>query len=308
MIRLFIFCTILLIGIQTSSSAQSSVRAVNKYFKEIREGGYPNVPKATLEDSKNELKIIVAANQYTTDTLKKVRLQAFDLIRMVAKKSESQEIRIEATSRLSAGLKDKDSGVIANCIKSLTLYSQQDFSNDSRQAIEDVVKEGYPHIDRLAKLAGFLNLQSTSETLWSIIHSRTQYKNKWACYMALSRMGDAKAITYVNKKLETAPVGDSFVYDIVPDLVYTREPGVFDFLEGIIFSEEQNCNSANPDADGKILCGYRVMEYMAVAIEEFPLPLNKYNELLVKNYETALMDFRGWLTENPDYELKTNNY
>lgn len=121
-------------------------------------------------------------------------------------------------------------------------------------------------------------------------------------------MGDQEAIDYLLRKLQSAPINDNFIYDFAPDLVYTRQPEIFDFLERIIQSDEQNCLPADPDASGKILCGYRVMEYIAPVIENYPLPTDEFGELEVDDYKTALQQVRVWFTQNEGYVIKRDDF
>ena len=121
-------------------------------------------------------------------------------------------------------------------------------------------------------------------------------------------MDHQEAIDYLVSKLQTAPVGDDFVYDIVPDLIYTRQQPVFEFIEGIINSEELNCQSADPDSNAKILCGYRVLEYIAYAIDNFPIAVDDYGVAIINDYESALAEVRKWFADNPNYQLKNDIY
>jgi hypothetical protein len=120
-------------------------------------------------------------------------------------------------------------------------------------------------------------------------------------------MGDKQNIQFITERLTQASVNDDFVYEVVPDLIYTRQPEIFEYLEQIILSNAQNCSSANPDAETNILCGYRVMEYLAPVIEDFPLPTDEYGELMVDDYPEALEELRNWLVDQ-DYAIDTDTF
>ena len=275
---------------------------------EFRAGSYSPASKAIFEDQKNADKLIKAAAEYVPDSLRKIRLKAYDLIRIISQASEDQNVRIQATGLLCRALGDEDSGVIASALRGLKGYNQQDFGDEGKLLITQSIQPNQPHVDRVAKLAGFIGISNATEPLNQLINSNIPYKNKWAAHIALARLGDQTSIDYLTQKLASAPIGDSFMYDVVPDLVYTRQPEIFKFLEDIIFSDEADCNSSNPDSDQKILCGYRVMEMIGNAIIDFPLPLNKYGEPMVKDYEQALIELRAWFENNPDYEMKKYIY
>ena len=112
----------------------------------------------------------------------------------------------------------------------------------------------------------------------------------------------------MRNKLQKAPLNDDFVYDFVPDLVYTLQPEIFRLLETIIQSNEKSCQSADPDYAQPILCGYRAMEYLAPVIEGYPLPLDEYGDLQVEDYEAALQELRSWFRENQSYVILNDSF
>jgi hypothetical protein len=159
-----------------------------------------------------------------------------------------------------------------------------------------------------ARLVGFLPSEEGIAPLKQVLSQTTDGWERFNLQLARPRKGDTEATNAIINKMNPAPVNDGFVYDVVPVLVYSRSEEVFKFLEKIIFSEEANCSSANPDSNAKILCGYRVMEYLAPAIVDYPLATDKYGELLTNDYEQALTEVRGWFKANLDYELVQDTY
>jgi hypothetical protein len=80
-------------------------------------------------------------------------------------------------------------------------------------------------------------------------------------------------------------------------------------LQRIIQSNEQNCLSANADNEESILCGYRVLEYIAPVMIDFPLPVDEFGELEIDDYEAGLTEVREWLVEQDgEYELVMEGY
>ena len=109
------------------------------------------------------------------------------------------------------------------------------------------------------------------------------------------------------ERVERQPVNDDLVYEIVPYLVYTRRQEAFKFLERIIQSNESTYLSANADNEENILCGYRVLEYIAPVMINFPLPVDEFGELEINDYEAGLV--RQWMAEQEgDYELVMDRY
>ena len=71
----------------------------------------------------------------------------------------------------------------------------------------------------------------------------------------------------------------------------------------VIQSDDANCQSADPDRNTRILCGYRLLEYIAYTIVDFPIGIDEDQEAQIDDYEQALLDVRSWFAQNPEYEL-----
>ncbi len=193
-------------------------------------------------------------------------------------------------------------------INALTGFKNTDFTNNQQLRIINRLKADMLHLEPYARLVGYMPKEAALAPLQQVLAQTT---NGWARFniqLALARRGDVAATEAIVNKMNTATIDDGFVYDVVPELVYSRSMEVFKFLEKIIFSEEANCSSSNPDSNTKILCGYRVMEYLAPAIVDYPLATDAYGELLTNDYEQALLDLRAWLTVNPIYALELDTY
>ena len=104
-------------------------------------------------------------------------------------------------------------------------------------------------------------------------------------------------------QIKQQPLNDDVVYELLPDLVYTRQKDALDYLVAIIQSDEKRCQSADPEAEQNIRCGYRVLELLAPVIADFPLTLDESGDLAVSDYPQALEEARRWLTEHEDYKI-----
>ena len=84
---------------------------------------------------------------------------------------------------------------------------------------------------------------------------------------------------------------------------------VFQFLNRIIQSNEPTCLSADADSEENILCGYRVLEYIAPVMLDFPLPVDEFGELEIDDYEAGLAVVRTWMAQQDgEYELVMDRY
>jgi hypothetical protein len=98
------------------------------------------------------------------------------------------------------------------------------------------------------------------------------------------------------------------VYQIFPDLVYTRQRPIFEMLIVALNSDVRNCQSANAENLTKIPCAYRIMEMIAPAIEGFPYKLDESGDIDAENYQEALITVRDWFKGNRDYKILTDRY
>jgi hypothetical protein len=291
-----------------SSIAQSNLDQLNSYMQEVRDGSYDPVPQSILKEEAQTNELLTALVTYQNDSNAVIRTRAYNISKRIGQNHPEIAIRQQAINQQIKALEDKDTGIMVKAINALTGFKNTDFTNNQQLRIINRLKADMPHLEKYARLVGYMPNEVAIEPLKQV---QLQVTDGWESFnlnLALARRGDEQATTAVLNKIQNAQINDAFVYDIVPVLVYTRSIDIFDFLEGLIFSDEANCSSANPDSNANILCGYRIMEYIAPALENFPLPIDEYGELEVDDYETALVRLREWLIQNPDYQLVNDNY
>lgn len=289
-------------------NAQTSVRDLEKYLSELKAKPYQSLPKTVLEDSKNEDKLVRILQSRTSDSLLIVRLRTYYIVKQIGRRSKDLKIRQAAVTTLIKGIKDRDTGVSGSASEALSGFAKRDFNNDAIESLKKLVDPGTPHLHRIIKLMGYLDLKDQQSKLSEMLTSNAKANDKWASQLALSRMGETVATNFILDKVRSARINDDLIYTIVPDLVYTKQKQIFDYLVEIIQNDTPTCQSANPDSNAKILCGYRVMELIAPALENYPLPLDEFGELKIKDYKEGLTTVRKWFVDNADYKIKHEQY
>jgi hypothetical protein len=93
---------------------------------------------------------------------------------------------------------------------------------------------------------------------------------RWSCMLALARLGDKESINEILSKVSSKEIDNRMIYVYYPDLIYTRQRKLYDFLIERMMDKKAMCNSANPNTSVKIDCGYRIAEMLAPAIKDFP--------------------------------------
>lgn len=285
---------------QQVAFAMSQVKQ-NQYSK----GTGPFV-KSAVEQPDN---LIEEASKYMKDSTSKARLFAYELIHQAGKKSKDSNTRQKAVHYLVEACKDKSSGNVGVASQYLQQYKKSDFGLAARDSLASIVKRGSYYLDNLVLLAGYLDINnSVIKTV--LLKPKYNDKIKWAAHLALARKGDNEEINYCIKAVKSKEMSDAVIYRLLPGLVYTRQKAAIDYLVTILNSNEKSCLSPNPENPSQIICGYRVMEFLAPVIKDFPLQLIEgVNQIKTDNYETALETARKWFKEHGNnYEIKTDTF
>ena len=282
--------------------AQSPTTTLNTYLTAAGQNQRASAPKELWQNSEQHGEVLTALSPYFSDTLSAIRAKAYYLAKQIGTHSQDKAIRQQVVDQLTGGLQDEDSGIIGRVHGYLTAFSPTDFTAPSRQTITAQLSQSPAHLSRLLKLVGTLNLTEQVPILQNLLPSLSA-RDQWAAQLALARLGDPEALTTVLAHVKQEPVNDDVVYELLPDLVYTRQKAALDYLVTIVQSDEKNCQSADPEAEQPILCGYRVLELLAPVIQDFPLAVDESGDLAVSDYPSALQQARRWLREHNDYQI-----
>ncbi|HNP07664.1 MAG TPA: hypothetical protein PKN99_08545, partial [Cyclobacteriaceae bacterium] len=130
---------------------------------------------------------------------------------------------------------------------------------------------------------------------------------RWAALLALARMGDQEATQSVMRRAQRLPVNDDVVYEVFPDLVYTRQRSAIDYLIVELKRDEKKCFTADAEDETPITCAYRIMEMLAPVIDKYPLELDASGDIKTKDYKKSLVTVRAWFERNKDYGIVQEN-
>jgi HEAT repeat protein len=275
-------------------------KLLDEYMYTIRIKDYTSSPSKELYSEKNSKYLLTLLVDYYADTLAKVRSKAYYLTYKASYRSNIKEIKNNAVFNLVQALKDKDPGVVGNVADLLTNYYNFDFNSASKDSLRSILHVQTNYRDKIIRLIGFLNLTDQIEYLKTFLSKENSGSRKviWATNIALARLGDDEKIDFCIEYIKNQPLNDDVIYELVPDLIYTRNKKVIDYLVEILLDETKNCHSANPENPQKIECGYRMMEYLAPVIKDFPLKIDSSGDLIADDYEEALKITRNWFKEH----------
>jgi hypothetical protein len=304
--RLFFLSTALLI--YTLSFGQNAKDVLDSYFTEVRSGKYPSIP-LPLGRPENAKKTLSAVAPLSKDSSAIVRSKAYAIVRYVGTTSRQANIREQSAMQLLRACRDKNSANVGIALEYLTEFKREDFNTATKDTLRNIYKSMPPHIGKVIKLIGFLQLKDIQPNIQILAQNKEANKyDRWAAQLALARMNDQLTMDNIMTRIKKLDINDDVVYDIFPDLIYTKQPQAFAYLIEALNTDAMNCTGADAETDVRISCAYRVMEQLAPVIEGYPLKLDASGDIETKDYKSALQTVRDWFKQHPDYKILNDKY
>ncbi|HEX8038201.1 MAG TPA: hypothetical protein VF490_03595, partial [Chryseosolibacter sp.] len=157
-------------------------------------------------------------------------------------------------------------------------------------------------------LAGYLGLRDLEPDIWQRSQPGNPIAIRWAAMLSLARLGNSEATAAIMKRVSKFPVNDDVVYELFPDLLYTRQPEAIAYMIAALQSDDPNCLSADAEKEKPIPCGYRIMELLAPVIAGYPLQVDQSGDLATSDYPKALQTVRAWFNHSTAYQILTDKY
>lgn len=290
---------ILLVSYQ--SNAQSIPEQIDSYADQLRVSRSASVP-AALIDQQNATEVIEEASTYFKDTLSHVRASMYDLVGSTGKISTDPSTRQLATNKLGSATSDYEN--LDVIISQLGNFKTNDFSTTSRDSLASLFRRSPPYQDQLLRLIGSLQMTELTSDLKGVVNNAAnKQKVRWAALIALARMGDQESIQSMMKRVQRLPVNDDVVYEVFPDLVYTRQKQAIDYLIVELKNDDNKCYTADAEDETPITCAYRIMEMLAPVIDKYPLQVDESGDIKTKDYKKSLTTVRAWFDKNKSYQL-----
>lgn len=291
-----------------SSFAFAQPKSLDTYFKQVKADKHPAIPQE-ITNPENAAAVLKALPVYYKDTTALVRSKAYSLAKSIGTKSQDKSIRQQAVQQLLEGGKDVHTGNAGSALKYLTLFKQQDFVAASKDSLRSQFRRSPRHVDVKVKLIGFLEMKELRDEVYSLSQQSTLgRKERWSTSLALARMGDAQATTDIVNRIERMPESDALIYEIYPDLVYTRTQEAMELLLVTLNSDAKNCSAADAERDAKIPCAYRVMEMLAPVLENYPLTVDESGDIRTNDYPEALRIAREWCSTQKTFTIRKDTF
>ena len=298
---------VFMFAVTSFSEAQDLKTEWEIYFQQIRKGNYPSVP-GSLSNTGNGNSIHALMQPFLKDSISAVRTKAYEFTYVVSSLSSETTVRNNGVDILIMAFGDIDFRIRGLALDLLKEFDKKDFTLSAKDSLRKWVRKKAPFADRLIKLAGFLELRDLTPDIQTLSGPGNPAQIRWVAILSLARMGEPSAVAEIIQRVKKLPVNDDLVYEVFPDLVYTRQPDPIAYLVEALRSEVKNCLSADAEKQIPILCGYRVMELLAPAIEGYPLQLDETGDLNTSDYTAALETVRQWFLKNNSYTILNDRY
>lgn len=282
---------------------------VAQYFNDFKSQGSFNLQlEQELLNSTSPHELFKKLNEYYSDTLVQVRQQAYYLSYKLGIQSDEKN-QVEAVHSLLNGCNDANQSVVGRCLSYLKSFPIEAYDTPAKESLMRMLQiKQITHFRATYTLVGYVGVGMgiiKQQLLGNGNYNRSQL---WIMQLALARMGDVESVEHCLQMADKVEDGNDKVAYLVPDLLYTRKKKAVDYCVEILYSDQNNCLSPNPDRDTKILCGYRVLELLAPIVVDFPYKAGPAGSLIVDDYEKALLGARDWFLQHPDYNILTDTF
>lgn len=305
-----ISCSIItLILSSTAFTQELNKEGMQSFFNDVKSNpdSYHKIP-TNFETNKCE--ILNDLELYRIDSISSVRKYAYLIANNLTKNDTNSILKQSVVNFLLLGFKDQNSGTCGIVSDFLKEYPKKYYNDNAQNKILELLHLTPPYYHELLKLAGYVNPDSAIESITELLSSGIIKNNEpyWAAKLALARIGDQPSMDFCMKQIKMMKVNDDLIYDYVPDLIYTHQREAIDFLIQLLHSNEKNCESPNAESTEMIVCGYRIMEYLAPVIKDFPLTINDSGDITTNDYTEALQICRDWFLQHSDYKIINEKY
>lgn len=298
--RFFLFFIIIIFNSIINVFAQST-NDLKTIINELVSGNsvYNKITAYIYDNTASQIIIESQAYEYHDDP--RVRRLVYKNICKAVKKETGIKTRQKGVFILvDKGLFDSDAGNIYRVINYLDELPEAYFDGKTKNRLATLILKHPPHFSKLIRLIGKVNVVQLLAYLEVNLQNDKELTASeiWNVNLVLARWGDEVKAEYCVESVKRLGLSDEIVFRLVPDLIYTQQRVVFNYLFDVILKDELNCSSTDPDNEIEINCAYRLLEYISPHISDFPLRLTPSGELDVEDYEEALFKVRAWIESN----------
>lgn len=216
------------------------------------------------------------------------------------------ETRRGIVTRMARACADPDDLVRRAVTKRLARMDREDFTDEAKQAIRNVLTSKNPVLSggEIIALAGVADMGDQIPRLQAMLVDETKlqkperYGVSWRARLALARMGSQSDLAQCIKVVQSEgdPVFRTGI--LLRQLAFTRQQGVISVLREYLESDE-SLPSVNEGMPGSLVADY-VTWIFAQTLEHFPLKDKGTNGYAQEEIDTA----KQWMTTQTQFEFR----
>lgn len=255
----------------------------------------------------NALSTIVAAGNYYSDSLPDIRCQAYRYAAKAALRCANDSARMMVVEDLLRSCNDSASIVVQNAWQGLICFDKKLFSDKAQRMLEQIVERGMFFAEKFFLIGGYVG----SENMISVLKDKRAIcavEQRWYIDLALCRLNDEASIQKVLSRIAKIKPSLDFVDLILPDLLYTRQRPIYDWIINEAMTDECKCVSRSPISERQIPCAYFIMYELADYIEDIPIDRDEDGEKDDDFSKSDIKKMRTWLMANPNYRIIDAGY
>lgn len=265
---------------------------IEAYFQSVRQGKTVP-PPFSLNDSNISDRLV----SFLNDSSDAVRSRDIQLLKDIVVNSKQPTVRQKIVFHLVLQLRKNDQQRV-NVLSALRKFGKSDYDSHTLDSLLKFAERKYTHTEEVVRLIGFVGNREAIENIRKFSTPENGKSLRWSALLAMSRLGDEESTTSVLQRAKKLKINDEVVTQLFPDLIYTRQKQVIDYAVEVLMSNEASCESADNDNPTSILCGYRIMEQLALAIKNYPLTLDASGDVRTSDYKKSLATVREWFRQS----------
>lgn len=291
----------------TIAKADDVSNKMAEVMMQIRGNEVINYEYSYFCNADNVLSTIVAAGSYYSDSLPDVRRQAYYYASQAALKCNRDSAKILVVEDLLRSCGDSSGIVVQNAWQELRNFDKKYFSDKAKFILGQIVDDEIYFAEKFFLIAGYVG----SESMVSVLKDKRVKCNaeqRWYIDLALCRLSDETSVQKVLSRLTKIQPSLDFIDLILPDLLYTRQREIYDWIINQAMTDECKCASRSPISERQIPCAYYIMYEIADYINGFPIDRDEDGEKDDDFSKSDIKKMRMWLTDNPNYKIVDEGY
>ena len=298
-VAFIVFCTI--------AKAEDVSIKMKEIMWQIRHNELNSYEYGYFCSAENALSTIVAAGNYYSDSLPDIRCQAYRYASKAALRCESDSVKMMVVEDLLRSCNDSVSIVVQNAWQELMCFNRKYYSDRAKLMLEQVVEKETFFAEKFFLIGGYVgsgNMPSTLKNKRTVCAK----EQKWYIDLALCRLNDKSAVEMTLSRLSKIKPSLDFIDDILPDLLYTRQRAIYDWIINEAMTDECQCVSRSPISERPIPCSHYIMYEIADYIDGFPISRDEDGEKDDDFSRSEIKKMRTWLKVNPNYKIIDADY